>query len=45
MMDELLVLKGIDKSYRRGERRLRVLAGLSLTVAVGEIVAVVGARY
>jgi len=45
MMDELLVLKGIDKSYRRGERRLRVLADLSLTVAVGEIVAVVGARY
>jgi ABC-type lipoprotein export system ATPase subunit len=44
-MDELLALRAVQKSYRRGERRLRVLADVSLTVAVGEIVAVVGSRY
>jgi len=44
-MDELLALRGIYKSYHRGERRLRVLADVSLTVSAGEIVAVVGSRY
>jgi ABC-type lipoprotein export system ATPase subunit len=44
-MGELLALKAVHKTYRRGERRLRVLADVSLTVAVGEIVAVVGSRY
>jgi ABC-type lipoprotein export system ATPase subunit len=44
-MDELLVLSAIQKSYRRGERRLRVLTDVSLTVAFGEIAAVVGSRH
>src|ERR1700677_4318821 len=44
-MDELLRLSAIRKSYRRGPRRLAVLADVSLTVAAREIVAVVGSRY
>jgi ABC-type lipoprotein export system ATPase subunit len=44
-MTELLRLSQIEKSYRRGERRLRVLAGVSLSVERGEIVAVIGSRY
>ncbi len=43
-MAELLVLRGVDKSYLRGKRRLPVLRDVSLTVASGEIVAVVGSR-
>jgi putative ABC transport system ATP-binding protein len=43
-MAELLQLRGIAKAYARGERRLRVLADLSLTVDSGEVVAVVGSR-
>jgi ABC-type lipoprotein export system ATPase subunit len=43
-MSELLVLRGVDKSYLRGKRRLRVLRDIALTVAPGEIVAVVGSR-
>lgn len=43
-MSDLLRLEGIYKSYRRGERRLRVLAGLTLEVGQGEIVAIVGSR-
>jgi lipoprotein-releasing system ATP-binding protein len=44
-MDELLALKGVRKSYRRGPRRLPVLSDISLTVADREIVAIVGSRY
>jgi len=44
-MGELLRLEAVGKSYRRGERRLRVLADVSLTVAAGEVVTVVGSRY
>lgn len=44
-MADTLVLKGVHKSYLRGNRRLRVLEDVSLTVAPGEIVAVVGSRY
>lgn len=44
-MAELLSIVGVSKAYRRGERRLRVLSDLSLTVGTGEIVAIVGARF
>ncbi len=43
-MGELLALQGVGKSYRRGGRRLRVLADASLEVACGEVGAVVGSR-
>jgi predicted ABC-type transport system involved in lysophospholipase L1 biosynthesis ATPase subunit len=43
-MGELLRLHGVSKSYRRGGRRLHVLADASLEVASGEVGAVVGAR-
>ncbi len=43
-MAELLRLEGIAKAYARGERRLRVLADLSLTVEPGEVAAVIGSR-
>jgi predicted ABC-type transport system involved in lysophospholipase L1 biosynthesis ATPase subunit len=43
-MGELLALQGVSKSYRRGGRRLRVLADVSLELELGEIGAVVGAR-
>jgi predicted ABC-type transport system involved in lysophospholipase L1 biosynthesis ATPase subunit len=44
-MGELLALQGVDKSYRRGGRRLRVLADASLEVGHGEVGAVVGSRH
>jgi len=44
-MTELLTVRAVHKSYRRGERRLRVLEDVSLTVAAREIVAVLGSRY
>lgn len=44
-MAELLTLTGIEKSYPRGDRRLRVLANLSLTMEEREIAAVLGSRY
>lgn len=43
-MSDLLYLSGVCKAYARGERRLRVLADLSLTVHPGEAVAIVGSR-
>jgi putative ABC transport system ATP-binding protein len=43
-MGELLELRGVSKSYRRGARRLRVLADASLELGAGEVGAVVGAR-
>ncbi len=43
-MGQLLALHGVDKSYRRGGRRLRVLADASLEVGSGEVGAVVGSR-
>ncbi len=43
-MGELLALRGVSKSYRRGGRRLRVLSDLSLEVGHGEVGAVAGAR-
>jgi predicted ABC-type transport system involved in lysophospholipase L1 biosynthesis ATPase subunit len=43
-MGELLALQGVGKSYRRGGRRLRVLADVSFELELGEIGAVVGAR-
>jgi predicted ABC-type transport system involved in lysophospholipase L1 biosynthesis ATPase subunit len=45
MMGELLSLGGIHKSYRRGARRLPVLADVSLEIRPKEIVAVVGPRH
>jgi predicted ABC-type transport system involved in lysophospholipase L1 biosynthesis ATPase subunit len=43
-MGELLALQGVSKSYRRGGRRLRVLADVSLEVSSGEVGAIVGSR-
>jgi ABC-type lipoprotein export system ATPase subunit len=43
-MGALLQLDGVCKAYERGERRLRVLANLSLEVHAGEVAAVVGSR-
>jgi putative ABC transport system ATP-binding protein len=43
-MASLLQLEGVCKAYARGERRLRVLADLSLEVQAGEIAAIVGSR-
>lgn len=40
----LLVLEGVGKGYRRGRRRWEVLSGVSLTVARGELVGVIGQR-
>jgi putative ABC transport system ATP-binding protein len=43
-MSGLLCLEGVCKAYARGERRLRVLADLSLELYEREIAAVVGSR-
>ncbi len=43
-MGELLALQGVSKSYRRGDRRVRVLVDVSLELEPREIGAVVGAR-
>ena len=37
-----LVLRGIRHSYKEGEGALEVLRGVDLTVASGEIVALIG---
>jgi putative ABC transport system ATP-binding protein len=42
---ELLSLREVSKSFVRGHRSLPVLAGVSLEIAAGEIVAVEGPRY
>jgi ABC-type transporter Mla maintaining outer membrane lipid asymmetry ATPase subunit MlaF len=44
MGEPLLVFDGVGKSFRRGRRRWQVLVDVSLTVAAGEMVGVVGAR-
>lgn len=44
MAEAVLVLDGVWKGFDRGDDRLRVLADVSLSVAAGEIVAVVGTR-
>jgi predicted ABC-type transport system involved in lysophospholipase L1 biosynthesis ATPase subunit len=44
-MRELLSLVGVSKVYRRGDRPIRVLVDVGLTVSSGEIVAVVGSRH
>ncbi len=44
MGELLLVLEGVGKGFRRGRRRWQVLVDVSLTVAAGEMVGVVGAR-
>jgi ABC-type lipoprotein export system ATPase subunit len=44
-MGELVLrLDGIGRGFRRGRRRWRVLVDVSLSVAAGEVVGVVGAR-
>ena len=42
MSDPVLEARGLDKSYRSGERLLSVLRGLDLAVNGGEAVAIVG---
>lgn len=44
-MTDLLELRSVEKTYARGQRRVRVLRGVSMTVERGEVVAVVGGRY
>lgn len=44
MAETLLALDGVCKDFDRGGDRLRVLVEISLSVAAGEIVAVVGTR-
>jgi putative ABC transport system ATP-binding protein len=44
VMDDVLALSGVCKSYRRGDRRLRVLVDLDLRVGAREIVGVIGGR-
>ena len=44
LMGEVLLLDGVWKAFDRGRDRVPVLEGVSLTVAAGEIVAVVGTR-
>lgn len=41
-MSELLVVRGLKKSFHDGERELRVLRGVDLNVAAGQAIAVVG---
>ncbi len=43
-MGEVLLLDGVWKAFDRGRDRVPVLEGVSLSVAAGEIVAVVGMR-
>ena len=43
-MGEVLLLDGVWKAFDRGRDRVSVLEGVSLSVAAGEIVAVVGTR-
>lgn len=43
-MSELLSMRDVSKSYRRGGARVRVLASLGLTVQAGELVCVLGSR-
>lgn len=44
-MAELLSLREVAKSYRRGERRIKVLVDVSLDLLPRDVVAVVGSRY
>jgi putative ABC transport system ATP-binding protein len=44
MGEPVLVLEGVWKGFDRGDDRLQVLVDVSLSVAAGEIVAVVGTR-
>jgi putative ABC transport system ATP-binding protein len=44
MRDAVLMLDGVYKGFDRGDDRLRVLLDVSLSVAVGEVVAIVGTR-
>jgi putative ABC transport system ATP-binding protein len=39
----VIALQGVEKSFRDGERELPVLRGVDLSVAAGELVAIVGA--
>ena len=41
-MSELLVVRGLKKSFHDGERELRVLRGVDLSVRAGQAIAVVG---
>ncbi len=43
-MSELLQLRDVSKSYRRGSQDLRVLQRASLELGVGEVVCVLGSR-
>ena len=42
-MDDMLVLKNVNKSYPMGEERLHVLKDVSLSVRYGEYVSILGA--
>ena len=42
MSDPALVLRGVTRTFRQGERALKVLRGVDLTLVRGELVALVG---
>jgi putative ABC transport system ATP-binding protein len=43
-VSETLELRGVSKRYRRGSQQLNVLREISLTVAAGEVLSVIGVR-
>ncbi|MDX7019233.1 ATP-binding cassette domain-containing protein, partial [Klebsiella aerogenes] len=42
-MSNIIELKGISRTYRNGGQELTVLKGIDLTIAAGEMVAIIGA--
>lgn len=42
-MDELLIAKGIHKSFHTNGQELRILKGINITISKGEMIAVMGA--
>ncbi|WP_459056863.1 ATP-binding cassette domain-containing protein, partial [Staphylococcus epidermidis] len=42
-MSNIIELKGISRTYRNGGQDLTVLKGIDLTIAAGEMVAIIGA--
>lgn len=43
ILSNIIELKGISRTYRNGGQELTVLKGIDLTIAAGEMVAIIGA--
>ncbi len=43
MSEPLLVLEGVSRRYRSGDKEIEVLSGIDLTIEAGEFVAIMGA--